>query len=69
MTFSQALKDELLVLDILPEIAKIELIAIFKAIGHLDFNEDGMMIEDKTRQIKLIKRLKCGQGSAMSMRM
>jgi len=57
MTFSQALKEELLVQDIEPETAKIELIAAFRAIGVLCYSEGKIEIEVKTTQIKLLKRI------------
>ncbi len=57
MTFSQQVKDELLVQVIEPETAKIELIAAFKAIGTLQMDSTGIQIELKTSQIKLTKRL------------
>ncbi len=57
MTFSQQVKEELVVQDILPETAKIELMAAFKAIGTLEQDFGGVIIEMKTSQIKLIKRI------------
>ncbi len=57
MTFSQLVKEELLVQDIDPKTAKVELIAAFKAIGVLIFDSTNIMIELKTSQIKLTKRL------------
>ncbi len=57
MTFSQQVKEELVVQDILPETAKIELMAAFKAIGTLEQDFGGVMIEMKSSQIKLIKRI------------
>lgn len=57
MTFSQQVKEELVVQDILPETAKIELMAAFKAIGTMEQEFGGVMIEMKTSQIKLIKRI------------
>ncbi len=57
MTFSQKVREELLVLDIEPETAKIELMAAFKALGTIQMDSMGLMIEVKTSQIKLTKRL------------
>ncbi|MBL0701729.1 MAG: DNA-binding protein WhiA [Spiroplasma sp.] len=57
MTFSQKVREELLVLDIEPETAKIELMAAFKAIGTIQIDYSSLMIEIKTSQIKLTKRL------------
>lgn len=57
MTFSQQVKEELVVQDILPETAKIELMAAFKALGTMEQEFGGVMIEIKTSQIKLIKRI------------
>jgi DNA-binding protein WhiA len=57
MSFSQRVKEELLVQDIEHETAKIELMAAFKAIGTMEFDFTGLVIEIKTSQIKLTKRL------------
>ncbi|KAI0989217.1 hypothetical protein GJ496_009051 [Pomphorhynchus laevis] len=57
MSFSQRVKEELLVQDIEHETAKIELMAAFKAIGTMQFDFTGLVIEIKTSQIKLTKRL------------
>ena len=57
MTFSQIVKDELLVKDIDPISAKFELVAIFKAIGTINQEHDSMQIEIKTTQIKLARRI------------
>ncbi len=57
MTFSQQVKEELLVQFIEYDTAKIELMAAFKAIGNLVFTYDAIQIELKTSQIKLTKRL------------
>ncbi len=57
MTFSQLVKEELVVQDILPETAKVELMAAFKAIGTLEQDFGGVRIELKSSQIKLIKRI------------
>ncbi len=57
MSFSQRVKDELLVQNIEEVSAKVELIAAFKAIGILIFDSHGIIIELKTSQIKLVKRL------------
>lgn len=57
MSFSQQVKDELLVQLIEKETAKVELVSAFKAIGILIFDSTGIVIELKTTQIKLIKRL------------
>jgi DNA-binding protein WhiA len=57
MTFSQRVKEELLVQDIEHATAKIELMAAFKAIGTMEFDFTGLVIEIKTSQIKLTKRL------------
>ncbi len=57
MTFSQLVKEELVVQDILPETAKVELMAAFKAIGTLEQDFGGVTIELKSSQIKLIKRI------------
>lgn len=57
MTFSQQVKEELVVQDIEAATAKVELMAAFKAIGTLEQNNDGITIELKTSQIKLIKRI------------
>ncbi len=57
MTFSQLVKEELVVQDILPETAKVELMAAFKAIGTLEQDFGNVTIELKSSQIKLIKRI------------
>lgn len=57
MTFSQRVKEELLVIDIEKDTAKVELMAAFKAIGTIQYDYLGIQIELKTTQIKLIKRL------------
>ncbi len=57
MTFSQLVKEELVVQDIHPETAKVELMAAFKAIGTLEQDFNNTIIELKSSQIKLIKRI------------
>lgn len=57
MTFSQRVKEELLLLDIDPNTAKVELMAAFKAIGVIQYDYSGIQVELKTSQIKLTKRL------------
>ena len=57
MSFSQRTREELLVQDIKAPTAKIELMAAFKAIGTLQIDFNSVMIEIKTSQIKLTKRI------------
>lgn len=57
MTFSQKVKEELLVHDIIASYAKFELIAAFKSVGNLIQQTNNYQIEIKTSQIKLAKRI------------
>lgn len=57
ISFSQAVKEELLVKKINHKQAKCELIAIFKALGNVVQSSDTTQIEIKTSQIKLTKRI------------
>lgn len=56
-SFSQSVKEEVLVKKIRKVNYKIELIALFKAIGNLNFEYNSVTIDLKTSQIKISKRV------------
>lgn len=56
-SFSQTVKEEVLVKKIKQVNQKIELIALFKAIGNLNFEFNNVTIDLKTSQIKINKRV------------
>ena len=57
MTFSQQVKEELLTQDINYNIAKYELIAVFKTLGVIENFDENIVLIIKSYQIKLITRV------------